>query len=159
MKPWTFIKRDRWRCWKPNWESGVTMGFLGPPKNGRKVSMWVTGVKWPQPYNERYIQQLPPIGCAVSWTGLRWVPDFCKIEKKRVGDYLRPGNCLKSFVFLFCVFCSGIGRADGKGRQKKEVSAFFGRLRIPKSPSCFKQLFINEVYEVDTSNITFWRWK
>ena len=83
------------------------------------------------------------------------MPDFCKIEKKRVGDYLRPGICLKSFVVLFFVFCSGIGRADGKGRQKKEVSAFFARLRIPRSPSCFKQLFINEVYEVDTSNITF----
>lgn len=46
-------------------------------------------------------------------------------------------NSLKSLFFCFFVFFPGIGRADGKGRQKKEVSvsAFFGRLQIPRSPS------------------------
>ena len=54
---------------RPHWESGVTMGFLGPPKKmAKNFRCGKIGVKWPQPYNKRHVQQLPYRMCC-RWLG------------------------------------------------------------------------------------------
>ena len=106
------------------------------------------------------IRRGPAKDICISWTGLRWVPDLENNQKKNKKNrrLYEARNFPEICVFFVFCFFPGIGRADGRGRQKKELSALFGRLRIlPRSPIVFKQLFINEVYEVDTSNIAFWR--